>query len=271
MTDSKEVLLDEIRAFVEAHPYEVFGDYRDELTVEQASALLESREKFDEIWWEVELNASDYADWSELQREVVEQFGERIMAAFPDDFAKNDEADDLEWRDMPEEVQEAFFESTVVDCSDLLQTCLKNCDLNIVAVPLKRNGEEIHPPHWEVGKEEYRKRARYVRDAFDMDVDRIESCYEHESLKVMGRLDWREVYEKGRPVAVTITPQDQLIFHTAWNGSGCLGDVIIRKTKTMPARFVIDESYKYGVQSVYGFVGEVWRNQIEVAKWEAWD
>lgn len=274
MTDSQEALLNEIREVTEAKPYKVYGDYRDELSPEQVATLLESREKFDEEFWEIEINASDYADWSEHHDEIIEKFGARIMAEFPDDFAKNDSLEDLEWRDMPSEVVNAFHESTVVDCSDLLDTMLRNSRVNIVALVINAddpdNDHEIGPPHGELDAEENEKRQRYLEETFGIDGWKAESCYSHERLKVMGRLDLREVYEKGKPVAITISPGDTLIFHTSWNGSGCLGDVKATKTVTMPAAFKVDSLDRYGVQEVYGFVGEMWSGGLEVAEWEPW-
>lgn len=277
MSDSKETLLGEIAAFVEANPYQVYGDRNDELTDEQIDLLLEDRQKFDEAWGEVEINASDYADWSELQREVVEQFGERIMEEFPDDFAKNDEADDLEWRDMPDEVEQTFFENTVVDCSDLLKTCLRHASAYMIAVPLdpdapdadEDEGGAIGPPNADLDEEQNEARQRYLAEKFGIDGWAAESCYYHETLKVMGKLDLEEVYEKGKPKAITIGPDSSLIFHTGWNGSGCLGAVKATKTVTLPARFQRDCG-KYGIQAVYGFVGSVWAEDLEVAEWEPW-
>lgn len=280
MTNSKETLLDEIRAFTEAHPYQVYGDRNDELSNEQINLLLEDRQKFDEDWWEVEINASDYADWSDLQSQIITEFGERIMAEFPDDFAKNDVADELDWRDMPDAVVDAFHESTVVDCSDLLATCLRHSRAYFIAIPHDANAPEgvndpddngIGPPNGDLDPEVNEARQTYLAEKFGIDGWAAESCYYHESLKVMGYLDLQEVYEKGKPVAVTISPQDQLLFHTSWNGSGCLGDVTATKTVTLPATFQNDNGKSYGIQSVYGFVDEVWRTPLTVAAWEAWD
>lgn len=274
MSDSKETLLGEIAAFVEANPYTVYGDYRDELSDEQIDLLLEDRQKFDEAWWEVEINASDYAEWGELHGEIIEKFGERIMEEFPDDFAKNDEADDLEWRDMPQEVVDAFHENSVVDCSDLLKTCLRNSSAYFVAVPLDHDSPDsdegrIGPPNGDLDEEVNEARQKYLADKFGIDGWAAESCYYHESLKVMGKLDLEEVYEKGQPKAITIGPDSSLIFHTGWNGSGCMGDVKATKTVTLPARFQRDCG-KYGIQAVYGFVGSVWAEDLEVAEWEPW-
>lgn len=273
---ARNALLSEISAMVEAEPYTVYGHYDDSLSEEQIGLLLESRQAFEEAWWEVEINAADYADWSDLHKKIIATFGERIMALWPDDFAKNDEVEDLEWRDMPDDVQETFRESEVVDCSDLLKTCLRNASRNhFVAVPMDpdapdTDGDGIGPPNGDLSEEDNEARQHYLADKFGIDGWKAESCYYHESLKVMGRLDLEEVYEKGQPVAVEISPQDRLIFHTSWNGSGCLGPVEATKTVTLPAKFKLD-SGSYGIDSVYGFVGEVWANDITVAEWKEWE
>ncbi|USM11462.1 hypothetical protein vBCbaSRXM_17 [Citromicrobium phage vB_CbaS-RXM] len=276
--DARKALLSEIGTWAENNPYTVYGDRNDTLSDEQIDLLLESRQKFDEAWWEVEINASDYADWSDLRSELCDTFGERIIALYPEELSGTD-ADDLSWDDLPEEVQQAFDESSVVDCSDLLQTCLKHARCYMVATVHDPDAPEgigdgddptIGPPHGDLEDDQNAARVQYLADKLGIDGWAAESCYWHESLKVMGQLDLREVYEKGKPTAITIDPHDNLIFHTSWNGSGCLGDVSATKTVTMPARFERDGG-SYGIQAVYGFVGEVWRHELNVAKWEAWD
>lgn len=270
MTDSREALLKDIAIWSENNPYQVYGDYRDELSAEQVEMLLEDRQKFDEAWWEVEINASDYADWSDTEKELLDEFRDRIFTLYRDRFDDDMDADEVTWDEVPHEVQEAHEESRYVDCSDLLRTCFRNTRVNIVAIPVKRNGEEIAPPNFECDTDENRRRQRYLKDTFGMDGWKVESCYYHECLKVMGRLDLQEVYEKGKPVAVTIGPSDSLIFHTSWNGSGCLGSVETGTIKTFKAGFRVDDADRYGVQQVYGFTGEVWRNDLTVAKYEPW-
>lgn len=276
LLETQETLLDEIRAKVEATPYKVYGDYRDELSKEQVALLLEDRQKFDEAWCEVEWNAGDYADWSELHKEIISEFGERIMELYPDDFAVNDELDELEWRDMPDEVVDAFHESTIVDCSDLLETCLRNSSVNFVALPVDPEApacdeDGIGPPNGDLDDEQNDERVKYLAEKFGIDGWAAESCYYHEQLKVMGQLDLAEVYEKGKPKAIQISPDSTLIFHTSWNGSGCMGDVKATKTVSLPAKFRCDDSDRYGVQEVYGFTGSMWRDTLVVTEWEAWD
>lgn len=238
--------------------------------------MLESREKFDESWWEVERNASDYAEWGDLKNEMIAEFGERIVAVYPEAFDLGIiDIDQIEFNDLPEVVQDAFWSNTVVDCSDLLDTCLRNTRCNIVALVDNPDTTEdpedgIGPPNGTLDDEQNEARVKYLADTFGIDGWAAESCYYHERLKVMGRLNLRDVYDKGRPVEVEISPDSQLIFHTSWNGSGCLGDVKATKTVAMPATFRCDDADRYGVQEVYGFVGEVWRGELTVTKWEEW-
>ena len=271
MMTEREQLLKDVAIWAENNPYVAYGDYRDELSKEQVELLLEDRQKFDEDFWEIECRVMDYADWSDHEKELLDTFRDRIFAAYRDCFPDDCEADEIEWEELPDEITETDQECRYVDCSDVLDTMLRNTRVNIVAIPEKRNGEEIAPPNFELDAEENRKRNRYLKDTFGMDGWKAESCYYHERLKVMGRLDLREVYEKGKPVAITIEPGDSLIFHTSWNGSGCLGDVETTTRKTFKASFQCDDADKYGVQEVYGFIGEVWRNTLNVSKFEPWD
>jgi hypothetical protein len=272
----REALLSDISTWAEANPYKVYGDYRDELGPELAGTLLESREKFDEEFWEIERNAADYAEWGDHHKELCEEFEERIREAYPDEFGDDDS--EVEWDALPYEVQTAFEESSCVDCSDFLDTMLRSTRLHIVAVPVDPDAPEaaceeggiISPPNFALDAETNEARQAYLAEKFGIDGWAAESCYNHECLKVMGRLDLREVYEKGRPKAVTITPQDNLIFHTSFNGSGCLGDVKATKEVTLAASFVVDDGDRYGIDSVYGFTGEPWSQDITVAEWEPW-
>jgi len=277
MTDAKTILLAEISDKVEAKPYEVYGSYDDTLSNEQIALLLENRQAFDEAWAAVEDNASFYADWSDLHADIIREFGERIMILFPDDFAVNDELDDLEWRDMPEEVKEAFNQATVVDCTDLLETCLRNASRGyFVALPTDpeapdTDGDGIGPPNGDLSDEDNAARQKYLADKFGIDGWAAESMYYHERLKVLGRIDLQAVYKHGKPASVTIGPDSMLLFHTSWNGAGCMGDVTATKTVTLPATFELDSGRRYGIDSVYGFVGSVWANDIAIADYAEWE
>lgn len=261
----RDKLLRDIAAWAEANPPKAYGDRNDTLTSEQVETLLTSREAFDEEWWEVERHCYDYVDWDSVREECLREFRALLADAYglPEDF---------KWRDLPHEVDEALMESVWVDTSDLLDTCLRHASrtVNIVAIPSDPNapGDDcdepgaIHLPHGNLSDEENEARQRYLAETFGIDGWACESMYEHERLKVLGKLDLREVYEKGTPTNITIDPQDSLIFHTSWNGSGCMGSPVASKTVTLPATFEVDENRRWGVQSVYGFVGEVWRHTL---------
>lgn len=274
---ARVVLLGKVATWAEENPYTVYGDRNDELSDDQIELLLTDRQAFDESWWEVEMNASDYCEWGDHYKNLCEEFGEDIIACYPDELAGM-EADELEWSDVPDDVQQAFHENSSVDCSDLLDTCLRHASPKIIAIPLDSDapdgdddeGEQIGPPNGDLDDEQNEARVKYLADKFGIDGWAAESCYYHETLKVMGTLDLRDVYKNGKPKSVTIGPDSKLIFHTSWNGSGCMGDVTATKTVTLPAIFKLDAG-NYGIQAVYGFVGSMWADELTVAEWEEWD
>lgn len=273
----QNALCDKIATWAEDNPYMVYGDYRDELSEEQIEALLEDRQKFDELWWKVEIHASDYVEWSYVHDELIDEFGEELVEVFAEELGEED-PDSLKFDDLPEEAQQAFWEYSWVDCSDLLDTCLRNSSPKIAATVMDPDAPEavgdgdstIGPPNGhDLDEEVNEARQKYLADKFGIDGWKAESCYYHETLKVMGTLDLRDVYRNGKPKAVEIGPDSQLIFHTGWNGSGCLGEVKATRPVTLPARFDLDNG-RYGIDAVYGFVGSVWRDEIAVAEWEEW-
>lgn len=274
----REKLADDIREWTEANPYKVYGDYRDEFDAETVTLLLEDRQAFEEKFCEIEDNAFIYAEWAEHRADLINTFADRIAEAYPELFTDRDADDAVEWEELPDELTEAFEEAKFCDCSDLLETMLRNTQLHIVAIPYDPDAPEgisdpddagIGPPNGDLDEEQNAARVAYLAEKFGIDGWAAESCYYHESLKVMGRLDLRKVYEEGKPTAITIGPDSSLIFHTSWNGSGCMGDVRATKTVTLPARFIVD-SGSYGIDAVYGFTGEVWSGDLAVAEWEPW-
>lgn len=272
MTDTRDQLLVDMSAWLADNPYEPYVHYDDCFSAEQVATLLESREKFDEDLNEWRFGHYDYPEnWQYIESEMLDEFRERIFALYRDDLPEwLDDADDLDMDNIPADVETCYQENRIIDDGDAIDQMFRNTRVNIVAAVRKRNGEEVNPPHGDLDADENRKRLRYLKDTFGMDGWALESCYEHESLKVMGKLDLSEVYAKGKPVAITFGPESHLIFHTLWNGSGCLGDVTSQKTVTMAAEFACDDAHRWGIQSVYGFVGEVWADTLQVAKWEPW-
>jgi hypothetical protein len=271
-TDTREKLLVDISAWLLKNPYEPYVDYRDSFSADQVATLLESRQAFDESLDDWRFSHYDYPEsWEYVESEMLDEFRERIFDLYRDELDDSiEEADELDMNNIPTDVESCYQENRMIDDSDAINQLFRNTQVNIVALVEKRNGEEVSPPHGDLESKENRKRLSYLKKTFDMDGWAVVSCYEHERLKVMGRLDLAEVYEKGKPVAITIGPESSLIFHTSWNGSGCLGDVVTKKTVTMKAEFRCDDHDRYGVQQVYGFVGEVWAGELDVAKWEPW-
>lgn len=115
--------------WIEANPYEVFGDYRDTVTDEQAKMIISGKfDSFWESWSETEFNATDYVDWSSWEQEFADEFG----------------LDD--WDSVSETVKQVCYENRMTDCSDLLRTCLRNWRGHCCARLLHGNGEAIEFP-----------------------------------------------------------------------------------------------------------------------------
>lgn len=264
----RDTLLNDIATWAENNPYVAYGDRNDTLSAEQVTTLLSDPDKFLEQWWdEVDHNCYLYGDWSYLHDECLDHFRDRLIECYPD---MVDE--DSTWRDLPDEVHDSFQEGENVDTSDMLDTCLRHASrtVNIVAIVSDPNSPDddadepgaIRLPHVHLSDEENEKRQRYLEETFGIDGWACESMYEHERLCIPGRLDLKHVYEHGVPETVTITPEHYMVFHTAWNGSGAMDTPHSKKTVTLPARFIVDEARKWGLDSVYGFTGEVWRHEL---------
>lgn len=264
----RDKLLDDVTEWTATNPYEAYGDRNDSLSAEQVQLLLEDPDKFREHWWEeVEHNCFLYADWSYLHDECIDHFRARLIAAYPGEVDES-----TAWGDLPDEIHEAFAEGECIDTSDLLDTCLRHASrtVNIVAIVSDPNSPDddsdepgaIRLPHCALSDEENEKRQRYLEETFGIDGWACESMYEHERLCIPGRLDLKHVYEHGVPETVTITPEHYMVFHTAWNGSGAMDTPHSKKTVTLPARFIVDEARKWGLDSVYGFTGAVWRHEL---------
>lgn len=276
----RDSLLSDIAVWAENNPYIAYGHYDDTLSDEQIDLMLEDRQAFDESWWDIERNVSDYAEWGEIHEELIAAFADRLVAAYPEELADWSDDNALEWEDLPEDVKQAFWENSCVDASDVLQTCLRNASRStyFLAIPSdpdspNEDADEagaIGLPHSDFEDEENEARQRYLEEKFGIDGWACESCYSHERLKVLGKLDLEEIYEKGKPTTIRIDPHDSVIFHTSWNGSGCLGTPVITKTVTLPATFQRDAE-RYGVQSVYGFTGDVWKHTLNTIDFQEWE
>ena len=259
--DARETLLQEIAAYVERNPYRVYADYRDCISDAQAAMLLAGEfSDFDESIWEWCDNASDYADWSDLQKDVLSEFRERIIVAFPED----DLDDDSSWRDMPQEVQDTFYESTSIDCSDLIESAINSYDGMIACTLYKRNGEPIEfQGAW--GQAWDATAARYLKRHCGIDPRKSEPTYAGTYMKALGTVDLLQVYKTGvAPSQVFVTPDVMTIGHERLNGSGTLGDDQYKgKPRWFKAQFRVDATDRYGVDSVFGLTG-CWRSELEV-------
>ncbi len=231
----------------EKNPYMIYGDYNDAISAEMAEMLLDGDfEGFDMAFWEWGINAQDYADRDGHYKNMLEEL----------------ELDDTE------ENRESFDESICFDCSDFLYTCLRNANFNVVLTPIHPETKE---PFYTVipsmGFSDMLSNARELNRFFGIrNYRKIESMYEHETLKICGKVDFLELYKTQKiPSKWVISPQDNAIFHTSWNGSGCLGDVNITKTCEIECKVSLDNKDRYGVQEVYGFTSRFWESDLIAA------
>lgn len=261
-------LYERVTKWCEENPVKYYGHYDDELPDDVVSALLEGNqnEAFDHMW-EHEIRMADYNDYS---YELDNLFSELDL----DDPESAEDGE--EWEKLKaqrEEAREAFYENRQEDFSDFWKTAARNTDCR-VTVTLLHNGGEIYPPHWECGEDENQERERILFELFGMtkeDCDKIEATYSSEVLKLCGSIDIRPLLKYGAKITnkVTLRQSDagNLLFHDSWNGSGSMGDLIIRKEEpiTLECRVRLDKAIKYGVDEVYGFTGSFWSHEIDLA------
>lgn len=258
---ARETLLNDIATWTEVNPYKVYADYRDCISDEQAAMLLNGEfDAFHESIEQWESNAFDYAEWSEHESELLSEFAERIIECFPDD----DIDDDSDFDDLPQEVQDAFNENTWIDCSDLIESAISSYDGMIAATLYKRNGEPIEfQGAW--GQEWDASAARYLKRYCDIDPRKSEPTYAGTYVKALGTLDLLQIYKTGKaPTHVLVSKDIMTIGHEALNGSGTLGDDQYKgKPRWYRARFTVDATSRYGVDSVFGLTG-CWRTELTV-------
>lgn len=259
--DSRDELLVHIAEYVESNPYKVYGDHRDCISDEQAAMLLSGRfEEFNESIWQWETNALDYADWTELQSDVLGKFRDDIAAAWPD----RDIDDDSEFDDMPQEVQDTFWENTWADCSDMIESAIRSYDGMIACTLYKRNGEAIEfQGAW--GQCWDKRAAEYLKRHCGIDPRKSEPTYSGTYLKALGTIDLLEIYKSGKvPTHVLVSADIMTIGHERLNGSGTMGDDQYKgKPRWYRAHFRVDALDSYGVDSVFGLTG-CWRTELTV-------
>lgn len=248
----KDCYTQEMTEYVEKNPYKIYGDYRDEISDEQAAMILEG--KIDSFWesiWEWEISASDHADWSYWESEFAEEF----------DFES--------WDDVPEEIQEFVYQERIVDCSDMVDSAIRNKRVHVAAIPKNENGDYFDVPHYDLEPADNARLFVDLRNTFGiLEPWSIEPTYSSEVLKVCGTLDLAEIIKNDRlPTHITLTPawSDQVLFHTSGCGAGNCGSVKLTRTVTVPCDFRNDETDRYGIDAVYGFVGSVWAEEFDTS------
>lgn len=264
LTPRQADIIKGMREAAEAKPYEVYGDYRDELGEDQIQALLDGdTDKFFELWDHVETNAWDYADrdgWeAEIRKEVIADL----------------EITDEELEELNELIDETLSENFRVDTSDLLRTCLRNSRCKVTAMLLDEDGEPYYFPHWENGDEQNAElvtKLDFVKDPYA-----AECVYASEVLKICGSIDLEQVYDNlllgyKMPVKIKVGFRDSnnALLHQSWSGSGNMGSIEFTKEAVYTCQLSNDSANRYGVDAVYGFTGQFWGHELELV-WEKED
>lgn len=234
-------------AWIDANPYEIFGDRNDSLTDDQANMIIRGEfDKFIEDWSEVEFNASDYIDWSDWESEFATEFG-------------YDSFDD-----MPERIQDLARDNRSYDASDLFDTCLSNWSGHVCARLVKRNGDYVEFPHYYNCAADNKRMQDYLKRSCGIDGWKGEATYPSTWLTVLGKVDLRAIWKANKaPSEVYITKDDFTIGHEPCNGSGTCGtDQYKGKSRWMKAEFFIDGTRGYGIDSIFGLVGSCWSNEL---------
>jgi hypothetical protein len=233
--------------WIEKNPYEIYGDRNDEATDKQANFLLQGDfAAFDESFFEVEINASDYTDWCYWQKEFAVAFGFES------------------WDLVPKNIQEICRDNRFTDCSDLLNTYLNNWNGHVCARLMDSRGDFIEfPSPYEDESNAFR--ARYLSRYCGIKGD-SEAAYDGTFLTALGRIDLLDIYksqtkpeyvklEKGSCFTIGVEPS---------NGSGtCNNDQFESETpRIFKAVFYVDGKRGYGVDSIFGLTGKCWQNNL---------
>lgn len=265
--------LDKAAAWLQENGDEAYADYRDELPVEAIAELLQgNREAFDEELCRIQDHFYMYQEeesWSYLRDKLTAHLG-------------IDEEDLSE--EQRAELQEVFEENRWIDISDWIKSAARNTRIHVTATPysppLLKPGERpifeedqderlfLFPHGYCSDEENERRRKKLIEVLGIMYPEEAETCYEFDELKMLGTLDVLDLIENGPPTHITIGPDipNELITHNSVNGSGGLGNIKPTKTVTLPAMFEVDNDAHYGVDSVFGFVGEVWAKELPASR-----
>jgi hypothetical protein len=262
--------IERVERWVEANGYEVYADYRDELPEAFVTALLAgNQEAADEAIYELESHYRDYLELDYYMDNCISAL--KLDAKVKDDQAFIDAINENVWLDM----------------ADWIRTAARNTRVHITATPY--TGEPLKPgdrpifeedqderlflfPHSYCSDEENERRRQKLLDVLGYTCDGEENMYEFDELKVLGTLDLFDIYENGMPTHITIGPDtpNEMLGHNAVNGSGGMGSIKPTKEATLPAMFELDQP-RYGVDAVYGFVGEVWARELPATRLEMAD
>jgi hypothetical protein len=262
-----QATLDKAATWLEENGYEVYADYRDELPTEGIADLLKGNdEKFNDSISEVESNYYPYIEWDSHRDALLAHLGLT--------------SEDVEG---DEEFQQVFEEGCWLDMSGWIKTAARNTRLHITATPY--TGEPLKPgerifeedqderlflfPHSYCSDEENERRRVKLMDVLGITPDDDSNMYEFDELKVLGTLSIADILEHGAPTHITIGPDtdNEMLAHNSVNGSGGMGSIKPTKEATLPAMFEVDEP-RYGVDAVYGFVGEVWSRELPAKRLE---
>jgi hypothetical protein len=236
--------------WIEANPYAIYGHCYDKLPDEMAQMLLEGElEKFDESFWEMELQIADGVDWSAWESEFTKEF-----------YAPNVSFDQL-----PETIQDLVIQHRNVEVNDLLHTMIENWDGRVIARLVKRNGEYIEFPHRDHAPSTNKRLQAYLKRHCGIDGWEFDAIHTQSYLTVLGTMNlWEVYYAQVKPKNLFISHADVVLGHERARGSGTTSGKYKGAPRVMLAEFSVDGQDGYGVQAVYGFTSDVWKNELRV-------
>lgn len=249
-----------ITKWCEKNPLRMYGYYRDELPDDVVADMLAgSLEKFDEWLLECEQNHIDH---------YLSSYIDEAAAEIADLLDIDTEADD--WPDVRDEIDDILRESYMVDASDFIRTCLSNTSPRVVATILDDDGQEYgFPQGLDCNRDENARRIRRLRSIGVRNPWRAEAMYCYDCLKIIGTIDLRWLYDElcagCKPLEkIRIGSSGYAIAHNSVNGSGGCGDVVIRGQHVVRCHLHLDSQDRYGVDAVFGFVGQCWRDELDL-------
>lgn len=247
-TEISESLRKECIKYLENNPLEMYWDYRDQLSVEQAQKVIDGKlfEMEDKIWE----NNIDYE--FEMQDEQINNMKNEI-----------DGLDDIENSDLREE----FLDYLGIKMN--IKQLLKNTTVRMRIV-LHSNFEGFSAMEGEGMKNDY---IRQIYKLLTNHVDR--DSFKSEVLNSMcytqfifyGNVNLGDIYEYNFKdwKKITIQPNCMCGLFDTWNGSGSTLEVKLNKPITIKRQYgeteydsvsvLVDEANKYSVEQTYGLCG----------------